>query len=167
MLMGWCGGGAGVQCVEVLGRWCWCTCAACRGGAGVQCVEMVQYIFCACAEARVHLILMKFFAVTLLCSVIALGAANLQGRYPSNAVLLDEGGLYYELHWNYVSSTETISFAVNVSTTGWVGFGLSPTGSMTGSDVVIGWVSDEGKGYFHVSWKKYKLKCSYVYVRYS
>ena len=94
---------------------------------------------------------MKLLAITLLCSVVALGAANLQGTYPFNAVLLDEGGLYYELHWNYVSSTETIYFAVNVSTTGWVGFGLSPTGSMTGSDVVIGWVSDEGNTYFHVS----------------
>lgn len=94
---------------------------------------------------------MKVFAVPLLCAVIALGAANLQEKYPFSAVLFDEGGQYYELHWSYVRSTESIYFAVNASTTGWVGFGLSPTGQMTGSDVVIGWVSEEGNSYFHVS----------------
>ena len=48
---------------------------------------------------------------------------------------------------------EKIKFAVNVSTTGWVGFGLSPNGQTPGSDVVIGWVSlDNGSEVtFHVS----------------
>ncbi len=33
---------------------------------------------------------------------------------------------------------------------GYVGFGLSPNGGMTGSDVVIGWVLDDGTAVFHV-----------------
>ena len=47
---------------------------------------------------------------------------------------------------------QSIAFAVNVSTTGWVGFGLSPNGQMPQSDVVIGWVKDDGATTFHVSY---------------
>ena len=89
--------------------------------------------------------------VLLLVSVLGLGTAvNLQSRYPFSTVLLDTDDQYYALYWNFTRSTESIYFAVNVSTTGWVGFGLSPNGQMPSSDVVIGWVS-EGTGYFHVS----------------
>ena len=93
------------------------------------------------------------FAALLICSVIGLGAAvhNLQAKYPFSAVLLDTENGYYALYWNFTRSTESIYFAVNVSTTGWVGFGLSPDGQMTGSDVVIGWVANDGTGYLHVS----------------
>ena len=90
------------------------------------------------------------FATLLICSVIGLGAAvDLEAKYPFSAVLLDSDDGYYALYWNFTRNTESIYFAVNVSTTGWMGFGLSPDGQMTGSDVVIGWVSD-GIGYFHV-----------------
>ena len=93
-------------------------------------------------------------ALLIICSVIGSGAAvhtNLEAKYPFSAVLLDNENGYYALYWNFTRSTESIYFAVNVSTTGWVGFGLSPDGQMTGSDVVIGWVSNEGTGYLHVS----------------
>ena len=61
-----------------------------------------------------------------------------------------EGGLY-ELYWNFDNDAETISFAVRVKTSGWVGFGLSPNGQMPDSDVVIGWVTADGDTIFHVS----------------
>ena len=94
---------------------------------------------------------MKFLVVaTLLCALTGLGGANHLSRYPFSAVLLDDENGYYALYWNFTRSTESIYFAVNVSTTGWVGFGLSPDGQMTGSDVVIGWVAG-GNGYLHVS----------------
>ena len=90
-------------------------------------------------------------SIFLVSSVFGLiGAANLQAKYPFSVVLFDEGDQYYGLHWNFTRSTETIYFAVNVSTTGWIGFGLSPTGQMPSSDVVIGWVSSTGESYFHV-----------------
>ena len=54
------------------------------------------------------------------------------------------------LHWNFSTADRTIAFAVNVSTNGWVGLGISPNGGMVNSDVVIGWVSN-GRAYFHVS----------------
>ena len=97
---------------------------------------------------------MKLYILLLVCSAVGLGAAahvDLQAKYPFSAVLLDEGGQYYGLHWNFTRSTESIYFAVNVSTTGWVGFGLSPNGQMPGSDVVMGWVASTGESYFWVS----------------
>ena len=74
---------------------------------------------------------------------------NLQ-EYPFSLVLYDQNNQYYGLHWNFTRETQSIHFAVNVSTTGWVGFGLSPNGQMPASDVVIGWVNG-GQTYFHVS----------------
>ena len=73
--------------------------------------------------------------------------ADLKEEYRFSAIL-DEG---YTLHWNFDLDEQTIAFAVNVSTTGWVGFGLSPNGQMPQSDVVIGWVDSDGNTQFHVS----------------
>lgn len=46
----------------------------------------------------------------------------------------------YELYWSVTG--DRITFAVRVQTTGWVGFGISPTGLMLDSDVVMGFVDD-------------------------
>ena len=96
---------------------------------------------------------MKSLAVFLLViSAVSLATAapvNLQA-YPFSLVLYDQNNQYYGLHWNFTKETQSIYFAVNVSTTGWVGFGLSPNGQMPASDVVIGWVNG-GQTYFHVS----------------
>ena len=86
--------------------------------------------------------LFLFAAVMQLASC----AHNLE-EYPFSAIL--DGG--YILHWNFDLEQQAIAFAVNVSTTGWVGFGLSPNGQMPQSDVVIGWVDDDGNTQFHVS----------------
>ena len=94
---------------------------------------------------------MKSIAL-LICCVGLAAAVDLQAKYSFSSVLLDQGGQYYALYWNFTRSTESIYFAVNVSTTGWVGFGLSPNGQMPGSDVVMGWVSN-GQGFFWVSYK--------------
>lgn len=74
---------------------------------------------------------------------------SLKDQYNFQAVLDREG--MYELYWSYDLEEETISFAVRVKTEGWVGFGLSPNGQMPGSDVVIGWVDNQGNAYLHVS----------------
>jgi len=71
-----------------------------------------------------------------------LGAHDLSATYRFSATLDPNG--QYELYWNYNLTEQTISFAVRVQTTGWVGFGLSPNGQMPGSDVVIGWVDNNG-----------------------
>ena len=78
-------------------------------------------------------------------------AHDLSETYPFKVTLntAENGGLY-ELYWTFDNAAETISFAVRVQTTGWVGFGISPNGQMPNSDVVIGWV-DNGQTFFHVS----------------
>ena len=79
-----------------------------------------------------------------------LGSHELSEEYLFSAELAGDD---YILHWTADVPSEEIKFAVNVSTTGWVGFGLSPNGQMPGSDVVIGWVAgDNGSQVtFHVS----------------
>ena len=50
-----CGGGAGVQCVEVMlvcSVWRWCWCAVCRGGAGVQCENVYTQINLSLLQCR-------------------------------------------------------------------------------------------------------------------
>ena len=42
------------------------------------------------------------------------------------------------LYWNVVE--DVIQIKITAETTGWVGFGISPEGTMVNSDVVIGWV---------------------------
>ena len=87
--------------------------------------------------------------VLVLAAVVQLATCghNLEEEYSFSAIL-DDG---YTLHWNFDLEQQTITFAVNVSTTGWVGFGLSPNGQMPQSDVVIGWVDSDGNTQFHVS----------------
>ena len=54
----------------------------------------------------------------------------------------DDDGLY-QIFWKVVSNE--IYFEVHCRTTGWVGFGLSPSkGSMKGADIAIGWVWPNG-----------------------
>lgn len=72
-------------------------------------------------------------------------AADLSSEYAHRAVLDPEGqmSLYWSVNWH----EESVSFAVEAATTGWVGFGISSgNGKMAGSDVVIGWVKDS-QGY--------------------
>ncbi|XP_078507305.1 DBH-like monooxygenase protein 2 [Lissotriton helveticus] len=45
------------------------------------------------------------------------------------------------LQWDFNKTTEEITFDLQVATTGWIGFGLSPSGGVTGADIVIGGVS--------------------------
>ena len=86
----------------------------------------------------------------------------IRDEYTFSSTLYDRDGDTYVIHWNFDATMRTISFAVNVSTTGWVGFGISPNGGMVNSDVVIGWVSN-GRAYFHVSSIE---NINYIYTRY-
>ncbi len=46
----------------------------------------------------------------------------------------------YDVFWNVTGNR--VTFVVHVGTTGWVGFGISPNGSMLDSDVIMGYVDD-------------------------
>ncbi|XP_064398231.1 DBH-like monooxygenase protein 1 homolog [Halichondria panicea] len=83
-----------------------------------------------------------FFLALLLPAVLA---ANIDlSTYPLTADLRPGS---YRLHWSFNVEEQSIRFAVNVSTTGWIGLGLSPTGGMPNSDIVIGWVNDQGQAF--------------------
>ena len=66
--------------------------------------------------------------------------------YPFSVVMDRAEKLH--LFWKYDETT--ITFEIHAQTLGYVGFGISPNGQMSGSDMVIGWVSS-GNAYFHVS----------------
>ena len=73
----------------------------------------------------------------LLCSAVAQDPALL-ARFVNTTQL--SASPVYELYWNVTDNR--ITFAVRVETTGWVGFGISPTGLMLNSDVIMGSVDD-------------------------
>ncbi len=89
---------------------------------------------------------MKGLLLLALLVHCAYGAHDLNEEYRFSADLSPS----YKLHWSFDLQAGTIAFAVNVSTTGWVGFGLSPNGQMPGSDVIIGWVDQTGEVQFKV-----------------
>lgn len=53
----------------------------------------------------------------------------------------------YQLVW-IVDWRQKKTFHVTAETTGYVGFGLSSNGKMTGADIVIGGVDSKGRSYF-------------------
>ncbi|XP_016094658.1 DBH-like monooxygenase protein 1 homolog isoform X2 [Sinocyclocheilus grahami] len=62
-----------------------------------------------------------------------------QGTRFVHSAALDADGRY-SIKWGFDEST--ITFEVEVETRGYIGFGLSPTGAMSSSDIVIGGVLD-------------------------
>lgn len=56
----------------------------------------------------------------------------------------------YLLRWRTDDESETITFKTEVRTRGWIGFGISQNGGMRNSDIVIGWITDDGNTHFHV-----------------
>ncbi|MBN3287156.1 MOXD2 protein, partial [Polyodon spathula] len=62
---------------------------------------------------------------------------------------LDSAGSV-SLCWGFDSKQETITFQLACKTSGWVGFGLSPSGKMDGADIVLGGVNPNGTTYFTV-----------------
>ena len=82
-------------------------------------------------------------------ALISASAADLSSEFAHHAVLDPEELM--KLYWTVDWGKETVSFAVEAATTGWVGFGFSSgNGMMVSSDVVIGWVKDS-KGHLTVS----------------
>lgn len=88
---------------------------------------------------------MYLSVLVVLSVLVSARAAVLSSEYAHYAAL-DPKELM-KLYWTVDWAKETVSFAVEAATTGWVGFGISSgNGKMVGSDMVIGWVKDS-KGY--------------------
>ena len=59
--------------------------------------------------------------------------------YYSNSFDLIPG--IYRVYWNITGSNVTVE--IHCKTAGWVGFGFSPNGAMSGSNVVVGYISSD------------------------
>jgi len=68
--------------------------------------------------------------------------------FSHHAVFDPEG--HFHLTWIKDSEAKEIEFTVQIKTTGWFGFGISPNGGMINSDIVIGFIDDYGVTHFHV-----------------
>lgn len=94
---------------------------------------------------------MQLSIVLFAAAVLAVAhtAHNLEEEYNYHRAL--DSSSQYMIYWRFNMESKTINFAVNVSTRGWIGFGISPNGKMPGSDVVMGWVDDNtGASHFNV-----------------
>lgn len=96
-------------------------------------------------------IMSKHVSLAILFAVLALvqgvhddGGSDLHAKY-SFSVVLNHDNPSYILHWSVNLNTKEVSFAINSSSQGWVGLGLSKTGQMIGSDVVTAWIDDNGE----------------------
>ncbi|KAA0192044.1 hypothetical protein HAZT_HAZT001912 [Hyalella azteca] len=58
-----------------------------------------------------------------------------------HSVQLDDEGRYV-LSWTPLD--DDVIFEVQVAALGYVGLGFSPTGGMTGADIILGWVTEDG-----------------------
>ncbi|XP_032817811.2 DBH-like monooxygenase protein 1 isoform X1 [Petromyzon marinus] len=96
-------------------------------------------------------------ALLWLCLAAGLGSpSSRDSRSWERSAELDEGGRV-RLSWSATRAgygdesggqrRESIAFRVEARTTGWVGLGFSPAGSMAGADLVIGGVTTNGKPY--------------------
>lgn len=93
--------------------------------------------------------LQLILGIAFLCAALRLVSCvqTFENKYPYSTYIEDG----YKVHWNFDLKKQTIDFAVNVSANGWIGFGISPNGKMLDSDIVIGWVNQDGSSQFHVS----------------
>ena len=80
----------------------------------------------------------------LLLPSIAFCYPSTIGSSYSNSQELING--IYMLYWT--ANTTSIVAEVHVLTTGWLAFGMSPTGGMSGADAMVAWIDSTGKTQF-------------------
>ena len=78
-----------------------------------------------------------------LCHYLAANPAPTE-TFTNHVILKDPSD--YHLYWNF--NDTDILFETHVKTTGWAAFGLSPTGGMDHSDVVVSWINSSGSYHF-------------------
>ncbi len=90
--------------------------------------------------------------LALSCCLSELLMAAVESQFDHSAWL--DPSENYRLHWTVDHKDKSITFAAEVKTTGWIGFGISKglTGTMKGSDIAIGWIDNTGKGHITVGW---------------
>lgn len=85
--------------------------------------------------------------VLVFCVHNYVGAYIVNNNPHHQRVTLDPQGIY-QLEWMVDLEAKKVTFNVTVRTKGYVGFGLSDNGKMTGADIVVGGVLPNGRSYF-------------------
>ena len=114
---------------------------------------------------------MRMTSIVQLLLLATLNAA-FANDFPFSAILASDPATQkpiYTVDWSYNRMNKTITFRLTVNSTGWLGFGLSPTGGMKDSDIVVGWVTKNGEAIIYVSVKPALLRhrwlrCLHGYV---
>ncbi|XP_067947435.1 DBH-like monooxygenase protein 1 homolog [Watersipora subatra] len=88
---------------------------------------------------------MRFAAALLIvcCCWLDVGKPSSLNNLP-NWLVLDS---HDKFNVSWTVEGETITFTVTCETTGWVGLGFSPSGSMADADIIVAWVADDGSSY--------------------
>ena len=84
------------------------------------------------------LTILSVFMVQLVITASSLQAVSAPEGF-THSLELDPG--VYTLYWKF--DDDSVTFEIHVESLGYVGFGISPNGGMTGSDVIIAWVQDD------------------------
>ena len=93
---------------------------------------------------------LSFLAALLLLQLVTAHTHDeLSEQYTYNVQLDNEG--HYTMFYTYDADLSILRIAVLVQTTGWIGLGISPNGQMPGSDVVMGWVDNNGQAFLQVT----------------
>lgn len=96
------------------------------------------------------------------CVYFTTSNAYMVGHNPHHrSETLDKLGRY-QLEYFVDFDAKQVTFNVTVQTKGYVGFGLSSKGTMSGADIVIGGVTSNGKSYFSVGFCKI-YKCEEIF----
>ena len=87
---------------------------------------------------------MIFLALLILPSIVLCAYPSTIGTsYPNSQELISG---VYKLYWT--SNATSITAEIQVLSTGWVAFGISPTGGMSGADAIVAWIDASGTTQF-------------------
>ena len=111
---------------------------------------MLQVFKDVFANLKAIVAMTRTFALAFIFALLIGGGTcrDFSEKYRFSAAIAGEN---YILHWNTNLQRKELAIAVNVSTTGWIGFGFSPNGQMPGSDMIIAWLADSGEVFFNVN----------------
>ncbi|XP_067938987.1 DBH-like monooxygenase protein 1 [Watersipora subatra] len=79
-------------------------------------------------------------ALLLACCGLVFGKPSSPSGF-SNWLTLDP---YDKFNVSWTAEEDKITFEVTCKTTGWVGLGFSPSGSMADADIIVAWAADDG-----------------------
>lgn len=93
-----------------------------------------------------------FCLVVLFVCIVSASLKDFVGKLSNGKQheYLDQNEIFL-VEWEAYSDTKTVIFELSVATVGYVGFGISPTGAMTGADIIIAGVHPNGSAYISVS----------------